>query len=300
MTSPGFLRRRRTIVAVGTAVLVLAVSASAFLVGRATAPGDDPAHPAAAGEPVTYPKDGFFRSYPLLAETIVEMPSPAVDRAAKDGAVVLVPLDPIEEHGPHLGLGPDIYLSAFVARVARAELAGRGTRAVIAPPIYWAVNKETLAWAGSFAVRASTMEALLSDVVGSMGDWGFRRFYVVSSHGDPEHVEKLAAAMKAVAKEHHVSVLQAEVTGELSVPWPGVSSDVHAGAAETSMMAALYPGQVDEATARSLEAQSTFVPLGYYGNPAGFDPQGFEPYLRAVGEGLADMIAADVAGNSTS
>lgn len=45
MTSPGFLRRRRTFVAVGTAVLVLAVSASAFLVGRATAPGDDPAQP---------------------------------------------------------------------------------------------------------------------------------------------------------------------------------------------------------------------------------------------------------------
>lgn len=47
---------------------------------------------------------------------MVEMSSPAIAEAAKAGAPVLIPVGVIEEHGPHLGLGSDIYLSIYLAR----------------------------------------------------------------------------------------------------------------------------------------------------------------------------------------
>jgi creatinine amidohydrolase len=41
----------------------------------------------------------------------VELSWPEVKRASEAGALVLLPIGVIEEHGPHMGLGPDTYLA---------------------------------------------------------------------------------------------------------------------------------------------------------------------------------------------
>jgi len=47
--------------------------------------------------------------YSIFHETMVDMTFQEVEEAAKRGAIVLWPMGVIEEHGPHLPLGTDIY-----------------------------------------------------------------------------------------------------------------------------------------------------------------------------------------------
>lgn len=63
-----------------------------------------------------------------------------VQRAGEEKLPVLFPLGVIEEHGPHLPLGSDIYWSYCMCKMVKAKLEERGKESVIAPPYYWGVN----------------------------------------------------------------------------------------------------------------------------------------------------------------
>jgi creatinine amidohydrolase len=263
--------------AAGGVVALVAAILVAFVLGRTSRTS-------------AYPKDGFFKSYAVFDQTIVEMPSPAVEKAAKDGAVVLIAVSPIEEHGPHLTLGTDIYEAMFFTRGVRQDLGSRGIQAVIAPPLYWGVNNATGGFAGSFTVRPKTMQSLFEDVIASLQSWGFRRFYVISVHGDPAHIARLNEAVDSAGKRSHVSI------ETITVPWdaapfpPKLQTDVHAGAFETSFMATIYPGEVNAGLARKLPTQNSFYPRGYWGSPARYTTKGVRAYLDAVVAEMTDEV----------
>lgn len=42
---------------------------------------------------------------------MVDMAWPDIEKAARDKAIIILPIGVIEEHGPHMGLGVDAYCS---------------------------------------------------------------------------------------------------------------------------------------------------------------------------------------------
>jgi len=50
---------------------------------------------------------------------------------------VLLPLGVIEEHGPHLPLGTDIYTSCTICRNVHKKATEMEKECIIAPPFYW-------------------------------------------------------------------------------------------------------------------------------------------------------------------
>lgn len=234
-----------------------------------------------------------FQGVNVFAETLVAMPWPAVEAAAKRGAVVLLPQGVIEEHGPHISLGADLYQTYDLCRRARRELDRRGTPAVIAPPTWVGVNVETGAFPGSMDAAEDTVAAVLRDELASLQRWGFRRVAVVNVHGDRNHrlalVEAVAAA--AAALKLDVRLVQPEI---FLPPVPGLGPgqpDVHAGANETGTMAALFPGEVDTALARSLPPQRQFAPRGYIGDPARYSTGGIVEAYEAAARSIADALS---------
>ena len=125
--------------------------------------------------------------YSIFHETMADMTYPEIERAAKSGAVPLWGLGVIEQHGPHLPLGTDVYVPMAVLRLARRLLASRKIESVIVPPCYWGVNHVTASYAGSFLVRPEVFVALMSDVFASLKKDGFERVFCVSGHGDAVH-----------------------------------------------------------------------------------------------------------------
>ena len=103
-----------------------------------------------------------------------------VERAARNGAVVLWGLGVIEEHGRHLPLGTDVYLPYATLKLARRRLTDRGVEALIAPPFYWGINNVTGSFPGSFTVRPDTMRALMLDVFSSLRKDGFEAIFCIS------------------------------------------------------------------------------------------------------------------------
>jgi creatinine amidohydrolase len=125
--------------------------------------------------------------YSIFDGTMVDMSSPAIEQAAKDHAVILWPMGVIEEHGPALPLGTDIYQSYMRMKRVAELLKADGINALIAPPMYWGMNEATNGFGGSFSVRPSTLHALIEDAFYSLRKDGFENVYITTGHGDFIH-----------------------------------------------------------------------------------------------------------------
>ena len=66
--------------------------------------------------------------YSLFDETMVDMAWPEIEKAAQEGAIVLLPTGVIEEHGPHMGLAVDIYLAYILCKLTRRELESKSIK----------------------------------------------------------------------------------------------------------------------------------------------------------------------------
>lgn len=268
----------------------------------------------------------------VFEETMVTDNWLEVQKAGEEDRPVLFPLGVIEEHGPHLPLGCDIYWSVAMCRMVKAELKSKGCESVIAPPYYFGVNHCTGGFPGSFSLKPDTMQQVLFEIFGNLKSFGFSKIYCFSYHGDAAHVKTIVAAIKKANEElgiHARLVLESMdlrlygwqgneeflLVSEPAYPpeWfeegdPSEQGlyDIHAGAFETAVMNHFCPGQVDLHKAKQLKSSSLdrdgmrkwrqggettreVVPLGYAGNPAGY-----EAVSRHVEE-MLKLQSADIA-----
>ncbi|MCX7912765.1 MAG: creatininase family protein [Dehalococcoidales bacterium] len=267
-------------------------------------------------------------SYSIFDETMVNMPWTAVERAVARGAVVLMPLGIIEEHGPHMGLAVDMFAAHLLSTLTRRHLEKQGIEALISPPNYWGVSPATAAFAGTFSVREETMAAIIHDIVSLLCRWHFRRVFVINWHADHRHCRTALDALSKVRAETGMDVRYLITPQELrrfrlsgdephilvrrappSMESTGRYADYHAGSMETGVALAYFPEHVDEAMARKLEATRLtdedlrnlgrsdeetrkLIPGGYFGNPAGYDIVKAKAYIEANALDLAGTIAA--------
>jgi creatinine amidohydrolase len=219
----------------------------------------------------------------IFAGTIAEMTWYEVEKAAKEGAVLLWAFGVIEQHGPHLPTGTDVYLPSSRLRDVKAELAQRGTQALIVPPYYWGVNVVSGAFPASYRVRPEIMRELVADVFCSLETDGFSRVFCFSGHGDALHnrtiweaiglgrertkmdigfvIEDALAARLGFSRDDPRVALHPEASVEdapfrfmqidSSSPSAAIDGakryvDVHAGCWETSMMMVAHPELVRE------------------------------------------------------
>lgn len=265
--------------------------------------------------------------YSVFDETIVDMTWPEVEKAAKEEAIVLFPTAVIEEHGTHMALGVDTYLAYIKCKLIRRKLESRGIQTIVAPPFYWGINNNSGGFPGSFTVRRETMKAVLHDTLACFERWGFGYVFIVNHHGDMTHNRSILEAVEearintGVRAYYILRTFDAKVvyrlTGKephvLLIPMkeePGPRSkylDIHAGQVETGMMAYYYPDQVDLELARTLKSTDlTFkdlwewdpgwsdarriTPLGYFGDPASFDPHEGKEKIEEYATEVAALI----------
>jgi creatinine amidohydrolase len=265
--------------------------------------------------------------YSIFDETMVDMAWPQVESAAQEGAIILFPIGVIEEHGPHMGLGVDTYLAYIRCKLIRRELESRGVKTLIAPPFYWGINRISGSFPGSFTVRKETMKAVLYDTLACFRRWGFTYIFLVNSHGDGEHNFAILEAVKEAridtgikayfllsepdakgrfkltGKEQHVLIQPSFQSQEP----PPKFLDIHAGNRETGMMVHYFPDQVNKELAKTLTSTNLspsdlkawdqgwdharkITPLGYFGDPASFDPETSKKRMEGLVKTLADLI----------
>lgn len=262
--------------------------------------------------------------YSIFDETMVDMTWPQIEQAASQGAIVLLPVGIIEEHGPHMGLAVDTYAAYLVSLLAKHELETRGIKSLIAPPPYWGVSVGTSVFAGTFSVRPETLKALVYDILAGLHSWGLNKVFTINWHGDIKHCLAVVDAVKDARRDMAMDAFylasdfsRLGLTGaeEYILIQQGPSMidstqkyiDVHAGSLETGFMVKYFPKQVDAALAKKLpptklvlddlkllrkrdEATRKLIPGGYFGNPAGYDIAAAEKYVQAYVKGTVDCI----------
>lgn len=161
--------------------------------------------------------------------------------AAKKDPVVIIPVGAVEEHGPHLPLGADIFQPESVL----GEVAKR-TGALVAPTLPYGNCISTDGFPGTISVSFEAIRLMVRDILQSFVADGLRRFVIVSGHAGVLHMEALRAAARDVAMREKVRVA---VLSDYDFAYellddperPFLKGDGHGGALETSRVMAIRP-----------------------------------------------------------
>jgi creatinine amidohydrolase len=225
----------------------------------------------------------------------------------KPGIIALVPVGSTEPHGPHLGLGTDVVISAAACLRAAELLDKRGTMVgVIAPAVSYGVTDCALGFAGAVSVPAGVLTAYLGAICDGLLASGIRHVCFVNNHLEPAH----DAAVRAVVTGRDAR--KVSVACPLTKKWARTlsaefkSGQCHAGRYETSIMMAAAPELVAEAMRARLppvaislsdklrEGVMTFEAMGmhaaYAGDPAAATIEEGEQLIHRLGE----MVVGEV------
>jgi len=177
-----------------------------------------------------------------------ELRSPEVKQAGEAGAVVVLPVGQIEEHGPHLPIHTDLFIARRAAEESVRKLQGAPLAYVLEPIAYGFSQKVLKKWAGTFTLPYETVIDTAKHIMICLADMGFRKIVLLSTHGN--HPGILRVAMRAVADERGIGPALFNPAGACGDVMrehgrAGPLGSCHAGEYETSLMLHLAPEQVD-------------------------------------------------------
>lgn len=232
-----------------------------------------------------------------------DLSMPEFEAAREENRTVILPVGSIEEHGPHLPLGTDIFHAMEVAR--RAAVLRPVT---VAAPVYYGICRSTREHPGTISLSGDTLRALIRDLGREFYRQGLRRQVFISGHAGGTHMCALVEAGEALLDEFSdlrlavVNIL--ELLREVLADRPDLvktRGDSHAGEVETAVMMAAYPHLVKgSATAEwpsfpkyeLVRDKRRYWPGGVWGDPAPSSAEQGEEILALETARLTQLIDA--------
>lgn len=184
-----------------------------------------------------------------------EMTWMELDQLDRKQTVVWIPISPIEEHGPHLPLGTDLFGARDMAESAANLMIDMDDRlqAVLAPAIPLGGCRITADFPGTISIRGATLVHVVFDVCNSFADHDFRYIIIANHHLDPVHMKAILVAIDEL-KIHNPNVHIIEILSR--VHYSGaqteenklgrrmgldMSMEIHADVCETAYIRHRYP-----------------------------------------------------------
>ena len=205
-------------------------------------------------------------------------------RLAEEGAVVIIPVASIEQHGPHLPVMVDTRLGQEIAH--RAARLAYETRPVVVTPVVWSgLSEHHMPFGGTLTLSHETFRMVLRDLVVALTRHGFRDIVISNSHGGniiacQQFIDEMAPKTDATLV---FTCYPMEAAEEYKAILEDQEAMAHACEAETSMMMALEPGLVDDSELGQIAQEqggARFLKAG----KAGYR---WRPFAHVTGNGLA-------------
>ncbi|MGV3466567.1 MAG: creatininase family protein [Heyndrickxia sp.] len=177
------------------------------------------------------------------AKEILYMNRDEVAAAAKEFPVAILPLGATEQHGHHLPLGTDIFLSEGISRKLSEQ-----TGALLLPTLPFGYSWVWGDIPGTVSLQQHHVEAVIKDVAHSVSRYGIKLLILVNGHDANNASMKYAT--RELIDELDMQVVYLfypsleSVMAEIceSSTWHGM---IHACEFETSLMLALKPELVN-------------------------------------------------------
>jgi creatinine amidohydrolase len=168
-----------------------------------------------------------------------ELTSPELAEHARAGALVVIPVGNVEQHGGHLPVNTDVVLADDLARAAADRVAG-DIRVLVMPAVWTGYSgKEVAQWCGTIRVRSRVFADLMFDLCRSLIEMGFGRIVIVNGHG--HHPALLEMVAREIADELGVYIAIVDVAKMAAEAFQACRKSppggaIHGGEFETSLM----------------------------------------------------------------
>jgi len=218
--------------------------------------------------------------------------------------MVLVPIPALEQHGFHGPIGTDYY-----SGVEQSKLIAQRTDILVAPILLVGQSPYHLAFPGSIALSADTLQRVYFEAIQSLINQGFTRVVLYASHTGNQYVasyiaDRLNQETRAVAVTlaDGINSIRGQPPAAQSTSSPRVPFDRHGGVAETSGALYLFPTLVqmdkgERATLTVPPALSSLPPLVAAGDRAAtlvFMAEALKPKDTGKGTSTGEMSTTGV------
>ncbi|AXC50643.1 creatininase family protein [Paracoccus suum] len=124
--------------------------------------------------------------------------------AGNAGALAILPIGSLEQHGPHLPVSTDT-ASASAAALRAARLVSADTPVAVLPGLWLGMSEHHLPFGGTITLDYDTLSRVIRCIVRSLRALGFARLLIVNGHGG--NMEPLAVAVRELAVEFAMPIV---------------------------------------------------------------------------------------------
>jgi creatinine amidohydrolase len=112
-----------------------------------------------------------------------ELSWPQAQTAIEAGAIAVLPVGSLEQHGRHLAINTDNVLGDAVAEAAVHGAVARGVHVLLCPPLHYGYTMHNMDFPGTMTLRTETLLAVGVDLVTSLVHHGCKKIVLLNSHG---------------------------------------------------------------------------------------------------------------------
>lgn len=158
-----------------------------------------------------------------------------------DFKIALLPIGATEQHGDHMPLGTDSYLTQDVISQLVERQSEIHENIMILPLVEYGKSTEHLGIPGTISLSARTLIGLLEDICDSLKRSDFDTLLIVNGHGgNTGIIEGVSYDLRDTYGIDVFSFPLGRIFAEYS-PIGGLPKSMHAGVAETSIMRHTHP-----------------------------------------------------------
>ncbi len=179
-----------------------------------------------------------------------------IDELDREKSIFFLPLSPLEEHGPHLPVGTDLFTSqdAAVEAIKILNKKNPSLSYILLPSIPVGYCKFAVDFPGSISVSGKVVRDIVFSVGSSLAKHGFKHLIICTYHMAIGHLKGIYTGMKKTMNKYDIRVCEPWgpyfYSNEVEKREPKLdfdtSKELHAGFRETSLMKYQYPYLVDE------------------------------------------------------
>jgi creatinine amidohydrolase len=182
-----------------------------------------------------------------MSYAVDELTWPKVGRILAEDPRLIMTIGALEQHGPHLPIGTNIFIAEQVARTV-SERCG----ILRAPPFSYGVTVS----GGPFrapGLRRKTLHRAVNELIGGWEDLYVQHFHLITAHRYEPHLEALLMTASGPAHKSVYDLYQIDVSDVIETD----PEFEHAGELETSLMLYLAPDRV------KMDRAADFRPQGF-------------------------------------